>query len=165
MWLDRGLVTKHVKMQPMIIRALFLPSHIRNGSGSGGAFFLGFMPDVSARCVVSPSSTLTHPFQLRDEEDPKELNSRETEERAQLKREVYHEIESKIFARCNRYADKGYIVNCADGHTRVGHPGIHVLSLDAQEAAACNCTKAANASHPCPKPCLIGPAPSPFCDD
>ena len=47
-WLDKGLVTKHVKMQPMIARALFLPEHIRNGSGIGGAFFLGFMPDVRA---------------------------------------------------------------------------------------------------------------------
>lgn len=107
--------------------------------------------------ILHSVTLLTLAFQLRDEEDPKELNSRQAEERAQLKREVYQKIQTKIFARCRDYAERGYVVRCADGHTRSGHPGIHVLSLDAQEAAACNCTKAANATYPCPK-CLVSSA-------
>ncbi|KAK7057091.1 hypothetical protein R3P38DRAFT_3252273 [Favolaschia claudopus] len=32
-WLDKGLVTSHVKMFPIVLRALWLPSEIRNASG------------------------------------------------------------------------------------------------------------------------------------
>lgn len=45
-WLDKGLVTRHVKKHPMILRALWLPDIIRNASGNGGGVFVGYMPVV-----------------------------------------------------------------------------------------------------------------------
>ncbi|KAK6980853.1 hypothetical protein R3P38DRAFT_2353969, partial [Favolaschia claudopus] len=42
-WTDDGLVTKRLTMHPMVLRALFLPSHIRNASGNGGGVLVGYM--------------------------------------------------------------------------------------------------------------------------
>ena len=45
-WLDKGLVTRHVKKYPMVLRAAWLPRQIRNASGNGGGVLLGYMPIV-----------------------------------------------------------------------------------------------------------------------
>ena len=46
-WLDSGLVTKHVKKKPVIMRAAWLPSQIFNVSGNGGGCLLTYMLIVS----------------------------------------------------------------------------------------------------------------------
>jgi hypothetical protein len=51
-WLDKGLITKHVKMFPIVLRLLWLPSEIRNASGNGGGVFLGFMVMVKVQLAV-----------------------------------------------------------------------------------------------------------------
>ena len=45
--MDDGNITKGVKKHPVILRAAFLPGAIRNASGNGGGFLLGYMPIVS----------------------------------------------------------------------------------------------------------------------
>ncbi|KDR80462.1 hypothetical protein GALMADRAFT_117237, partial [Galerina marginata CBS 339.88] len=42
-WLDKGMVTRHVKKYPMVVRATWLPRNIRNASGNGGGLLLGYM--------------------------------------------------------------------------------------------------------------------------
>jgi hypothetical protein len=46
LWLDKGNITKRVKMHPIILRAAFLPRRIRNASGNGGGVLIGYMPMV-----------------------------------------------------------------------------------------------------------------------
>ena len=46
-WTDDGNITKTVKKHPVILRAVFLPGAIRNGSGNAGGFLLGYMVVVS----------------------------------------------------------------------------------------------------------------------
>jgi Plavaka transposase len=50
LWMDKGYVTKRVKKHPILLRAAFLPSEIRNASGNGGGVLIGYMPVVSATC-------------------------------------------------------------------------------------------------------------------
>lgn len=52
LWIDEGLVTKHILKQPMLLRFLGLPSSIFNGSGDGGSLLLGLMPQVCISPVV-----------------------------------------------------------------------------------------------------------------
>jgi hypothetical protein len=47
LWLDKGLVSRRVKMYPIVIRPLWIHSKVRNGSGNGGGVIVGFMPIVS----------------------------------------------------------------------------------------------------------------------
>lgn len=51
--MDDGNITKTVKKHPVILRAAFLPGAIRNASGNGGGFLLGYMVVVS--CLLSAS--------------------------------------------------------------------------------------------------------------
>jgi hypothetical protein len=46
-WLDEGRVSSHTSMYPILLRALFLPSQIRNGSGNGGGELAGHMVQVT----------------------------------------------------------------------------------------------------------------------
>lgn len=46
LWLDKGNVTRRLQMHPLVIRALFLPSFIRNASGNGGGILISFTPIV-----------------------------------------------------------------------------------------------------------------------
>ncbi|KAJ7842571.1 hypothetical protein B0H14DRAFT_2586293 [Mycena olivaceomarginata] len=78
-WLDKGLVTKHVKMFPIVARCLSLPSEIRNASGNGGGVFLGFM------------------VMVKDPGNPKDRTDKENYEFAQFKREIYQQVLEIIF--------------------------------------------------------------------
>ncbi|KAJ7880657.1 hypothetical protein B0H13DRAFT_2345539 [Mycena leptocephala] len=49
LWLDKGRVSSHTNMHPMILRPLFLRSQIRNASGNGGGELAGFMVQVRDR--------------------------------------------------------------------------------------------------------------------
>lgn len=51
LWLDKGMVTKRVRKHPIILRAGWLPSSIRNASGNGGGVLIGYMPIVSNFCA------------------------------------------------------------------------------------------------------------------
>jgi hypothetical protein len=57
LWLDKGNVTKRVKMHPILLRAAFLPRKIRNASGNGGGVLIGYMPIVNIY-FISPLSML-----------------------------------------------------------------------------------------------------------
>ncbi|KAJ7060849.1 hypothetical protein C8F01DRAFT_1369721 [Mycena amicta] len=46
LWLDEGRITSHTNMYPMLLRALSLPSAVRNGSGNGGSWLAGFMVQI-----------------------------------------------------------------------------------------------------------------------
>ena len=41
-WLDKGLVTRRMKRYPMLLRPVWLPRQIRNGSGNGGGVLVGY---------------------------------------------------------------------------------------------------------------------------
>jgi hypothetical protein len=45
-WFDKGRVSSHVNMHPMILRPLFVRSEIRDASGNGGGELAGFMIQV-----------------------------------------------------------------------------------------------------------------------
>ncbi|KAF7332465.1 hypothetical protein MKEN_00128500 [Mycena kentingensis (nom. inval.)] len=42
-WLDEGLVTKRVKVHPMVARMCSQPGEIRNASGNGGGVLVEYM--------------------------------------------------------------------------------------------------------------------------
>jgi hypothetical protein len=52
-WLDKGMVTKRIRLHPILLRALWLPSHIRNASGNGGSVLIGYMVIVRARRTLT----------------------------------------------------------------------------------------------------------------
>ena len=71
-----------------------------------------------------------------------------------FKRSIEQEIFAEIFGSCQKASHDGKAVRCSDGLVRLVHPGLLIESLDAKQAAECNCTRQAGARHPCPK-CLI----------
>ncbi|KAF8800476.1 hypothetical protein BYT27DRAFT_7262875 [Phlegmacium glaucopus] len=73
-WLDKGMVTRHVKKYPMVIPAAWLPWNIRNASGNGSGLLLGYMP-----IVLDPG-------------DPDERNTKESLEFTHFKQVVYHKV-------------------------------------------------------------------------
>ncbi|VDB88187.1 unnamed protein product [Peniophora sp. CBMAI 1063] len=135
-WLDKGLVSKHVKMHPMIIRPLSVHSSVRNGSGNGGAFVLGMMEDIP------------------DPPGLKDWPKTDQKAWARFKRRLYQKVLGRIWDTCRKKAKNGGAVECSDLVTRSLHPAVHVLSLDAEEAGHCNCTRGPKANYPCPK-CLV----------
>jgi len=47
LWLDKTDVSTTIKMHPIVLRALWLPSLVRNASGNAGGVLIGYMPIVS----------------------------------------------------------------------------------------------------------------------
>ncbi|KAJ7215965.1 hypothetical protein GGX14DRAFT_359331, partial [Mycena pura] len=135
-WLDKGLVTKHVKMFPIVLRALWLPSEIRNASGNGGGVILGFMVIVT------------------DPGDPNDRSEKENYEWAQFWREIYQQVFEKIFSTLYVPACRGETVTCGDDFTRICYPGFLIESLDMEEAWSFTCCRAGRAKFPCPR-CLV----------
>jgi hypothetical protein len=72
LWLDKGNMTRRVQLHPIVLRAAWIDSLVRNGSGNGGGCLIGFMPMVllitperrcSAHATLSSiihSTTRTH---------------------------------------------------------------------------------------------------------
>jgi hypothetical protein len=48
-WIDEGRISSNVNMHPFVIRAAWLESAIRNGSGNGGGVIIAFL--VRVRCL------------------------------------------------------------------------------------------------------------------
>ncbi|KAJ7899230.1 hypothetical protein B0H14DRAFT_2674128 [Mycena olivaceomarginata] len=138
LWLDKGLVTKHVKMFPIVLRALWLPSEIRNASGNGGGVLLGFMV-----MVKDPGNS----------DDP---TDKQNYEFAQFKRELYQLVFEIIFEPLFIRSWNGEATTCGDGVTRVLYPGFLIESLDMEEAWCYCCCRAGRAKRPCPR-CLNAP--------
>ncbi|THU84437.1 hypothetical protein K435DRAFT_870260 [Dendrothele bispora CBS 962.96] len=136
-WLDKGNVTRKVKLHPMIAQASFLPNIIRNTSGNSSGVLLGYLPSVS---------------QIVGFHDP--ANEAEKAEQCIFKLEVYHGILEVVFESLQKPAKIGECINCADKITRVLFPGIPYAALDGEEAWAYACIRAANANFPCPR-CLV----------
>ncbi|KAJ7053222.1 hypothetical protein C8F01DRAFT_1065057 [Mycena amicta] len=128
LWLDEGRVTSHTNMYPMLLRALALPSAIRNGSGNGGSWLAGFM------------------VQIRDHRDPKTRTTLEKIDFAFRKRNLYHRVLRRVF--------NGESVTCGDATPRVLFPAIPIASLDGKEADMYTNTRAALAHFPCAR-CLV----------
>ncbi|KAK7029277.1 hypothetical protein R3P38DRAFT_3314735 [Favolaschia claudopus] len=135
-WLDKGLVTSHVKMFPIVLRALWLPSEIRNASGNGGGVIVGFMV-----MVLDPGNS-------------EERTERQNYGFAQFKREIYQQVLEIIFESIWRKASTGELVECGDTVDRVLYPGFLIESLDFEEAWNFTCCRAGRAKHPCPR-CLV----------
>ncbi|KAJ7696268.1 hypothetical protein B0H17DRAFT_929612 [Mycena rosella] len=136
LWLDKGIVTKHVRKHPIVGRLASLPSAIRNGSGNGGGVLFGYM------------------LIIRDRSDPDDRNTAETVAWARFRREVYHKVCGIIFKSLLRPARNGETVKCGDGLNRVLFPGIPYHSLDGEEACSMCACRAALANFPCPR-CLV----------
>ncbi|THU98550.1 hypothetical protein K435DRAFT_818849 [Dendrothele bispora CBS 962.96] len=136
-WLDKGNITKKVKLHPIIARASFLPSYIRNASGNGGGILLGYVPSVSH--AVGFQDTLTEA---------------EKAEHRVFKQQVYHGVLGVVFESFYKLAQVGECVTCADQVTRVLFSGIPYAALDGEEAWTYACTRAASANFPCPS-CLV----------
>ncbi|KAJ7274786.1 hypothetical protein C8J57DRAFT_1592115, partial [Mycena rebaudengoi] len=135
-WFDKGRVSSHTNMHPMILRPLFLPSKIRNASGNGGGELAGFM------------------VQVRDRKDPADRSQAEKIRFAKFKRDVYHRVLRIVFVETlHQHAANGTCVPCADTVQRVLFPRLPVLSLDGEEACTCAATRGALADFPCPR-CL-----------
>ncbi|KAF7332654.1 hypothetical protein MKEN_00148200 [Mycena kentingensis (nom. inval.)] len=139
LWLDKGLVTKHVVMFPIVVRLLSLPSEIRNASGNGGGVIIGFM------VIIKPPG------------DPKAWNDRQKYEFAQFKREIYQKVLAIIFKSLFRRSWTGETVRCGDEVARVLYPGFLINSMDMEEAWNFCCCRQNRAKHPCPR-CLVSQA-------
>ncbi|KAJ7197772.1 hypothetical protein GGX14DRAFT_374701 [Mycena pura] len=137
LWLDEGRVTSHTNMYPMLLRALFLPSAIRNGSGNGGSWLAGFM------------------VQIRDHRDPKTRSTAEKIDFAFRKRNLYHRVIRRVFVKSlGQRSKNGESVTCGDCVPRVLHPCLPIASLDGKEADIYTTTRAALAHFPCGR-CLV----------
>ncbi|KAJ7048129.1 hypothetical protein C8F01DRAFT_1072674 [Mycena amicta] len=135
-WLDKGLVTKHVTMFPIVLRLLSLPSEIRNASGNGGGVLIGFM------VMVKPPGSFDT------------LTDRQRYEFAQFKREIYQKVLTVIFSSLQRRSWEGEPLRCGDNIPRVLYPGFLIESLDFEEMWNFTCCRAGRARHPCPR-CLV----------
>ncbi|KAK7456407.1 hypothetical protein VKT23_010655 [Stygiomarasmius scandens] len=136
-WLDKGNVTRKVKVHPIIARASFLPSVIRNASGNGSGILLGYVPSVSSILGHNDSTKPSEVTQLR-----------------RFRQKVYHKVLGKILGTLCKPAEFGEAVTCADTVTRVLYPGIPYAALDGEEAWTYACSRAASADFPCPR-CLV----------
>ncbi|KAJ7724749.1 hypothetical protein DFH07DRAFT_758882 [Mycena maculata] len=137
LWLDKGYVSLHTNMHPMILRPLFLRSKIRNASGNGGGELAGFM------------------VQVRDRKDPDDHSQASKIRFAKFKRDVYHRVLRIVFVETlQEQAFGGKCVTCGDAVRRVLYPRIPILSLDGEEACTCAATRSSLADFPCPC-CLV----------
>ncbi|KAK7029209.1 hypothetical protein R3P38DRAFT_3267043 [Favolaschia claudopus] len=135
-WLDKGLVTSHVKMFPIVLRALWLPSEIRNASGNGGGVIIGFM------------------IMVEDPGHSKNRTERQNYEFNQFKREIYQQVMEKLFETIWKKSWFGEPVRCGDDVVRNLYPGFLIESLNFEEAWSFTCCRANRAKHPCPR-CLV----------
>ncbi|KAJ7125530.1 hypothetical protein C8R43DRAFT_1146762, partial [Mycena crocata] len=136
LWLDKGRVSSHTNMHPMILRPLFLRSQIRNASGNGGGELAGFMVLV------------------KDRKDPEDRTQTEKIRFAKFKRDVYHRVLHTVFVETlQEHASGGKCVPCGDSIRRVLFPRLPILSLDGEEACTCTATRGSLADFPCPR-CL-----------
>ncbi|KAJ7136183.1 hypothetical protein C8R44DRAFT_609077, partial [Mycena epipterygia] len=136
-WFDKGRISSHVNMHPMILCPLFVCSGKRNASGNGGGELAGFM------------------IQIQDRKDPEDHSQAEKIRFAKFKRDVYHHIMRIIFVKTLQHqASGGKCITCADTMTRVLFPCLPILSLDDEEACICAATHAALADFPCLQ-CLV----------
>ncbi|KAH7106628.1 hypothetical protein BKA62DRAFT_687699 [Auriculariales sp. MPI-PUGE-AT-0066] len=106
-WLDKAKVSNKVRMYPIILRALWQPSHIRNASGNGGGLLLAYMP-----IVCDP---------LRPELDLPE--STDSDDFALYKRHVYNEVLGCIFSDCHIPSLIGRLLQCGDQSLDRGRDG------------------------------------------
>ncbi|KAJ7715086.1 hypothetical protein DFH07DRAFT_1015398 [Mycena maculata] len=137
LWLDKGRVSSHTNMHPMILRPLFLRSKIRNASGNGGGELAGFM------------------VQVRDRKDSDDRSQASKIRFAKFKRDVYHRVLRIVFVETlQEQAFGGKCVTCGDAVRRVLYPRIPILSLDGEEACTCAATRSSLADFPCPR-CLV----------
>ncbi|KAJ7217054.1 hypothetical protein GGX14DRAFT_358335 [Mycena pura] len=137
LWLDEGRVTSHTNMYPMLLRSLSLPSAIRNGSGNGGSFLVGFMA------------------QIKDHRDPKTRSTAEKVDFAYRKRKIYHRVHRRVLVKSlGKRSRDGEAVVCGDKTARVLYPAIPIISADGKEADAVTATRAALAHFPCSR-CLV----------
>ncbi|KAJ7731024.1 hypothetical protein B0H16DRAFT_1733441 [Mycena metata] len=135
-WPDKGLVSTKVKMHPILWRGCWIQSATRNGSGNGGAAFLGFPP-------------------ARRNIDPKTLSGARRAEYDQLKRKIYHAVCETVLASLEPRSRNGEVLRFGDRVKRIAHPGILIESMDFEElAAAWLAIRNSQANHPCPK-CLV----------
>jgi len=137
----------------MVLQAAWLPGIIQNASGNSGGILIGYMPIVSCHSTVTE---VDHIFicQPEDPSDPKDRKASETLDFAQFKREIYQKVLAKVFQTTRGPSNHGVAVRCGDTTIRNVYPGIHIESLDGEEAAAFCCCRAALANYPCPK-CLV----------
>ncbi|KAJ7191815.1 hypothetical protein GGX14DRAFT_380770 [Mycena pura] len=137
LWLDEGRVTSYTNMYPMLLRALSLPSAIRNGSGNGGSWLAGFM------------------VQIRDQRDPQTRSNLEKIDFAFRKRNLYHRVLRRVFVQSlGKRSENGEGVTCGDSISHVIYPAIPIASLDGKEADIYTTTRAALAHFPCAR-CLV----------
>ncbi|KAJ7692037.1 hypothetical protein B0H14DRAFT_2651828, partial [Mycena olivaceomarginata] len=129
-WFDKGRVSSHVNMHPMILRPLFVRSEIRDASGNGGGELAGFM------------------IQVQDRKDPDDRSQAEKIRFAKFKRDVYHRVMRIVFVDTLQHQASGG--KCVT----VLFPRLPILSLDGEEACICAATRAALADFPCPR-CLV----------
>ncbi|KAJ7347355.1 hypothetical protein DFH08DRAFT_914503 [Mycena albidolilacea] len=137
LWLDKGMVTKHVRKHPIGLRALFLDGKIRNASGNGGGVLIGYM-------VI--------PLDPGDPSDRRHTSK--AIDWARFKCEIMHKVFTIIFAPLLGPAKHGEALSCGDNIQRVCYPGIPVTSIDGEEACSVSACRAALANFPCPR-CLV----------
>ncbi|KAJ7572771.1 hypothetical protein C8J56DRAFT_1138939 [Mycena floridula] len=116
-WLDKGNVTTKVKKHPMLLRAAWLPSKIRNASSNGGGVLLTYIP-----IVTDPGA-------------PDERTEQEKYDFQQFKKEVYQSVVQVVFKSLRSRSRNGDTFKFSDGKVRVGHPGIEIESMDGEEIA------------------------------
>ncbi|KAJ7825670.1 hypothetical protein B0H14DRAFT_2820100, partial [Mycena olivaceomarginata] len=125
-WLDEGRVSSHTSMYAILLRALFLPSQIRNGSGNGQNY-----------------------------RDPDSRTSEEKLRFAKFKRDIYHRVLRIIFAESlGKRSHSGDCISCADGMRMVLYPAIPIASLDGKEMSIFTATRGPLANYPCSR-CLV----------
>jgi hypothetical protein len=136
LWLNKGMVSRCVKMYPIVIRSLWIHSSVRNGSGNGGGVIIGFMPmvhyDSVYRNVINKFEQVTNP-----KGDKGQRKGVPWLEFAQFKAEIYHGVLGKIFSRLRDVVREGGLAHmCADHILHLFLLGIHIGSLDGEEACA-----------------------------
>ncbi|KAJ7615573.1 hypothetical protein FB45DRAFT_690887, partial [Roridomyces roridus] len=138
-WLDEGRVTSHTNLYPILLRPLFLPSQIRNGSGNGGSVQIGFMP-------VN---------QVKDRRGAESRSSTEKIAFSKFKRDIYHRVLQTIFGESlGARSHNGECVKGGDGLERVVFPAIPVASMDGKEADIFTATRGPLSHFPCSQ-CLV----------
>jgi hypothetical protein len=91
--------------------------------------------------------------QPEDPSDPKDRKASETLEFAQFKHEIYQKILAIVFQTIRRPLNHGVAIQCGNTTICNLYLGIHIESLDGEEAAAFCCCQVALANYLCPK-CL-----------
>ncbi|VDB87329.1 unnamed protein product [Peniophora sp. CBMAI 1063] len=140
-WFDKGNMTKHLKLHPMIIRPCFVPSAVANGSGNGGGIFIGFIRNIPPldKSKAGVGKTRGTVYQ---------------QAYSRFRAEIYQKVLGKVFCSWYDRSRYGEALTCGDGRRRILHPGVLIKSMDAQEHAECNCVRHASADVPCFQ-CLV----------